>query len=239
VHYFDYRWAVGTPDHAGATYHATVGETAAALTGYVNGLASSGRPVFLVGFSKGGVTVAEAVAEWDRTGFRAPGVSGAVILDAPMAGGPRGWLQSLGSRLGIVPNDGGYDPVDCVVGPLWCRDSRDGLGERSRVPVAVVRNPKAWITNFDDIPDGLRVYDAPDRGSGFLGTMLQRPWSLPSRVFAAHEAVLHDQDVADCIVAEMRTPGTCGLSRAGRPPGPAVWPFTGRLPMSPGGSMAI
>ena len=55
-----------------------------------------------------------------------------------------------------------------------------------------MRNPQAAITNFADVPEGLRVYEASDGGPGFMETLLTRPWDLCSRVTDAHLAVLDD-----------------------------------------------
>ena len=106
-------------------------------------MANSDQPVWLVGFSKGGATVAELIAAWDR-GLFGPtaNVEGAMLLDPPMARGMHGTLQSAGTVVGPVPDDGGYDPVDCSF--LWfgCHDDRAHLGDASGVEVIVVRNPR-------------------------------------------------------------------------------------------------
>jgi len=239
VRYFDYRWATTAPGHSSASQSAHIDETAIALNGYIAGLAAeTDREIFLVGFSKGGVTVAEMVARWDEGGGGVADVSGAVILDAPMATGMHGLTQSLGDIVGLFPDDGGYDPISCRVGPFWCKDDRAHLGGASGVPVAVVRNPKAWLTNFDDLPEGLRVYDAPDDGPGFLETLATKPWALPARVTEAHDSVLSNPEVAACIVAEMHKPGTCDLEQVGRHPGPAIWPGT-KPKWGPAGSVPV
>ena len=115
--------------------------------------------------------------------------------------------------MGPIPDDGGYDPVDCRLF-RGCVDHRDHLGERSGVEVVVLRNPKAGITSFDDRPAGLRVYDVADEGRGPLASVLHNPFSYPGRVAEAHDAVLHDRRVADCIRAEMRRPGSCRIPAA-------------------------
>ncbi|MCJ7726899.1 MAG: hypothetical protein MUP76_11005 [Acidimicrobiia bacterium] len=208
---FDYRWTVATPDQVHASQVASIDSTADVLNAYLAGVADGGREVYLVGFSKGGAGIAELVSRWDD-GVPQPvaGVVGAALLDPPISGGFQGFVQSLGRFVGPIPDDGGYDPVECN----WlhrCHDHRDHLGEGAGVEVLVLRNPKAGITNFDDRPDGLRVYDVPDEGRGPLGALLHNPFSYSSRVAEAHDAVLHDQRVADCIRAEMADPGSCDI----------------------------
>jgi hypothetical protein len=211
--YFDYRWAAGGASHVGASQDATVDDAADALAGYLAGLSSLGRPVYLVGHSKGGASIAELIARWDRGQPGSAAVQGASLLDPPMAAGIHGWLQSLGTRWGPLADDGGYDPVACSL-LRGCEDDRDQLGRASGVEVMVVRNPVSGMANFGDAPAGLRVYDAADGGPGFWETLFTRPWAIFSRISEAHNSVLHDQRVADCIVAEMRRPGSCSLPRA-------------------------
>jgi len=222
VRYFDYRWATGGTDHAGASEDASIDEAADALDGYLAGLSDgSGRPLYLVGFSKGGAGVAELVARWDRgTPDASHGVVGAALLEPPMASGVHGWLQSVGTFWGPLPDDGGYDPIECG---FWsCVDTRDHLGEASGVEVVVVRNPQAGITSFADIPEDMRVYDASDGGPGFFPTLLTHPWDLVSRMEDAHLAVLDDPRVAECITAEAFGSGSCPLPQAGHAPAPGV-----------------
>jgi len=216
--YFDYRWADGGRDHRRASEEASMDETVAALDGYLAGLEEAGRPIYLVGFSKGGAGVAELVARWDRGEPEAAhGVVGAALLDPPMASGIHGWLQSVGSVWGWMPDDGGYDPIKC--GWLSCTDTRAHLGDASGVEVVVMRNPQAGITNFADVPEGLRVYEASDGGSGFWGTLFTRPWDLPSRITEAHVAVLEDPRVAQCISAELGGSASCPLPQLGQAAG--------------------
>lgn len=211
--YFDYRWAEGGTDHVGASQNATIDETADALAGYLAGLSALGRPLYLVGFSKGGAGIAELVARWDRGQPGSTNVAGAALLDPPLASGIHGFLQSLGTLWGPLADDGGYGPVSCS---WWsCTDSRAHLGEASGVQVMVVRNPQSGVANFADIPEGLTVYEASDGGPGFWETLFTRPWALMSRISEAHNAVLHDPRVAGCIAAEMWGTGTCSLPTAG------------------------
>ncbi len=230
--YYDYRWADGGRDHQKASEYASIDETADALDGYLAGLADQGRPIYLVGFSKGGTSIAELVARWDRQDpGSAHGVVGAALLDPPMATGIHGWLQSVGSAFGPIPDDGGYNPIQCDF--HGCTDSREHLGEAAGVDVVVMRNPQAGITNFADVPEGLRVYEASDGGDGFLRTLFTRPWDLVSRVTDAHEAVLDDPRVAECLVSQVSGSGYCHL------PVPGQHPPAGLIGQGPGVSLKV
>lgn len=211
--FFDYRYAAGWSDPRQASRALRIDPAARSLNSYLGAVGAEGRPMFLVGFSKGGATIAHLIAGWDAGLYGPDGVQGAALLDPPMAVGAQGWAQSVGRFWDAVPDDGGYDPVSCDF--LWfgCTDSRDHLGAASGVEVLVVRNPKAGITSFADLPEGLRVYDAPDDGRGLLEQVWHNPLALPARVAEAHEAVLHDPAVARCITAEMWQPGSCGLTQ--------------------------
>jgi len=234
--YFDYRWATGRDGATAASEDAPLDDTVDALNGYLAGVAGEGRPIHVVGFSKGGVALAELLARWDDApALAVASVRGAVLLDPPMAAGLHGEIQSLGRFVGPIPDDGGYDPVQCRFGWLGCDDDREHLGAAAGVAVAVVRNPNAGITNFGAIPAGLRVYEAWDDGPDFVETLLTTPWALPARISQAHEAVLHDEGVAACITAEMRMPGTCDLPAAGRPPLPVL----GEPPGTRGGVLRV
>lgn len=214
---FDYRWAAESADPVHASQAAPIDDTADALNGYLAGIADGGRPVYLVGFSKGGAAVAELVSRWDAgTPPPVPGVVGAAMLDPPISGGLQGVVQSLGEVIGPIPDDGGYDPLHCRW-KVFCEDTREHLGEEAGVEVMVLRNPKAGITNFDDRPEGLRIYDVPDEGRGPLAALAHNPFSYARRVAEAHEAVLHDPRVAECILSEMDLPGSCHIE-APRPP---------------------
>jgi hypothetical protein len=162
-------------------------------------------------------------------------VEGAALLEAPIAKGLQGVVQSVGRHVGFIPDDGGYDPIKCTLGGLVCRDTREHLGRAAGVSVTVVRNPKAGITTFGDHPEGLRVYNASDEGPDFWETGLSSPWNLPSRISEAHESVLRSGAVAECIVAEIEEPGTCDLPVFGRQPG---W-LIGDVPGVRGGSLTV
>lgn len=213
--FFDYRWVTGQQDAVTASETAGITEAVVALNSYLGAVASEGRPVWIVGFSKGGATVADLVAAWDDGAFGPQeSVAGAFLLDPPISAGAQGWLQSLGRAMGPIPDDGGYDPVQCRFLFWGCEDERSHLGEASGVEVLVIRNPNAGITNLGDAPDGLRIVDAADDGLDFWQQMWTNPFSLPARVDAAHNGVIHDPAVARCVVAEMWEPGSCDLPRS-------------------------
>jgi hypothetical protein len=214
VRHFDYRLVDGGSSAPKASAGVGIDDAVSGLNAYLDGVAGDGREIYLVGFSKGGATVAELVADWDAGRWGpADSVVGAALLDPPIAGGPLGWMQSLGRHWGPVPDDGGYNPVQCTFLRFGCADRRVGLGRESSVEVVVIRNPKAAITSFGDDPAGLRVYNAADDGPTIGGQLLRNPFALPTRIAQAHDAVLHDRKVADCLVAEMRS-GRCDLPKA-------------------------
>ncbi len=215
--YFDYRWVTGDTDPRRASFLAPTARTASALNAYLAGAGAGGRPIWLVGFSKGGAVAAELIAMWDRGQQPPANVVGAMLLDPPLAVGIHGTLQSVGQVMGPLPDDGGYDPVDCSLLWFWCRDARAHLGEASGVEVFVVRNPMAGVTSFGDHPAGLRVLDAPDAGPGPFGQLLRNPFGIVERLNRAHLSVLSDPAVARCLVAEMWEPGSC---RIGAPESP-------------------
>jgi hypothetical protein len=215
VRWFDYRWITGIDDHRLAAKLIPVDVAAMSLNSFLAGVAADGHPVYVVGFSKGGAAMAHLIAEWDR-GFPGPSdaVVGTALLDPPIAAGVTGLLQSLGRFWGAIPDDGGYDPVRCTVLRVVCTDTRVGLVGASGVEVIVIQNPKAVITNVGTPPPGLRVVEAPDGGPWPIEQIRRNPILLPSRISEAHKSVLRDQRVADCIVAEMTSPGSCGLTPA-------------------------
>lgn len=219
VRHFDYRLVTGGSSASEASEDVGIDDAASALNTYVAGAAGGGRDVYLVGFSKGGATIAEMIADWDGGGWGpARSVVGAALLDPPISPGALGWLQSVGRRWGSIPDDGGFDPVECDFLGFGCVDRRDHLGESSGIDVIVVRNPKAVVTSFGDDPDGLRVYDAADSGPTIPAQLMRNPLALPGRIAEAHDAVLHDREVADCLMAEIGG-GRCDLPPA-RPSAP-------------------
>ena len=220
VRYFDYRYASNASTPETASQNVSIDDAEHALRGLIEGVAqSSDRPIYLVGFSKGAATIAELIADWDDGAFREANVIGAALLDPPMATGVHGWLQSIGRFIGPIPDDGGYDPVECKFLGLWCTDDRDHLGWDAGVDVMVVRNPNAAITNFGDLPEGLRVYEAPDEGRSFLDMVGADPLRAIGRASEAHRSVLHDPKVAACIAAELQALGSCNtLEMVSEPP---------------------
>ncbi|HSM02697.1 MAG TPA: hypothetical protein VK960_09720 [Acidimicrobiia bacterium] len=214
IRFFDYRLANGLPDPRWASQDLPIEMAASSLNSYLGAVAQEGRPMYLVGFSKGGATIAHLIAGWDGGAYGPnDAVVGAALLDPPMASKAHGWIQSVGRFWGSIPDDGGYDPVECSF--LWfgCRDARDNLGEAAGVDVIVVRNPKSGVTSFSDHPEGLRVYDAADEGPDFWDQALRNPVALPERIAEAHESVLDDPVVAVCLVSELWDPGSCDLPR--------------------------
>lgn len=212
--FFDYRLAGGWTDASMASEELPVDHAASSLNSYLGAVAEQGRPIYLVGFSKGGATIAHLIAAWDDGAYGpSDAVTGAALLDPPLATGAHGWAQSAGRFWGSIPDDGGYDPVRCDF--LWfgCEDARDNLGNASGVDVVVVRNPRAGVTSFSDFPDALRIYNAIDDGPGLWDQLWRNPFGLPARISQAHDAVLDDPKVARCLVAEMWDPGSCDLPR--------------------------
>jgi pimeloyl-ACP methyl ester carboxylesterase len=207
VRVFDYRWAWPSDDPIEASQRATADDAADALSAYLAALGADGRPIYLVGHSKGGAVITEVVGRWDEhptVGVAA--VVGAAILDPPISSGPLGLLQSLGWLHGNTADDGLFHPVRC--GWTGCRDVRDGLGRKSGVEVVIVRNPDAGFTNFRDRPDGVRVYDLDDGGGGLLGRF-PNIFAMWGRMGEAHNSVLHNDTVAACIAAEAKRVGSC------------------------------
>lgn len=207
VRVFDYRWAWASSDPVEASRWAPTGDAADALGAYLATLGSEGRAIYLVGHSKGGAVITEVVGRWDaRPEIGVDAVVGAAILDPPIAAGPLGLLQSIGWLHGDTADDGLFDPVRC--GRTGCRDIRDGLGERSGVEVVVVRNTDAGFTNFWGRPDDLRIYDLNDGGGSMFGRFpdLVGMWQ---RMGEAHNSVLHNDTVADCIASEAQVVGSC------------------------------
>jgi hypothetical protein len=206
---FDYRWIIEDADHPTATQHATNDQLADALQALMAGLEHSGRPLYLVGFSKGGAGLAKLIARWDRSPDAAPdAVIGAALLDPPISDGALGGLQSLGLLVAPVPDDGFYDPEHCDDG--GCVDERRHLGHASGVEVIVVRNPDSSLTNFGDDPEGLRIYDLEwDGGTPDTDSLPFDPLGFVRRSGAAHNAVLSSAAVAACISQETHRIDSC------------------------------
>lgn len=207
IRVFDYRWAHSDPSPENASRWAPTARAADILGFYVREQAKLHSQIYLVGHSKGGAVITELVSRWDADPTRTvPAVTGAAILDPPIASGPLGALQSAGWFVGGAPDDGLFDPVRCDL--RGCRDVREHLGVGAEVEVIAVRNPSADVTNFRDEPEGLRVYDLIDGKAGAL-SLWWDPRQMLGRAGEAHESVLHSDAVADCIRAESTQPGSC------------------------------
>lgn len=197
---FDYRYVRGVDSHASASRRASNSEIVDGLHSFLAGLATSGRSIYLVGFSKGGAGIAGLLKKWDlHPELAVSQVKGAALLDAPIAKGTHGFLQSPG--VPFLPNDGGYQPLHCrVLGHLRCSDTRVALGRAAGVEVVAFRNSYSHVTSFGDRPEGLRIYDLAVRpeSAGFV-----------SRVASAHNEVLVSSAVAACLVDEITAPGSC------------------------------
>jgi hypothetical protein len=212
IRVFDYRWASPGADAVEASRRASTDDAADALGAYLAALGEGGRPIYLVGHSKGGAVITEVVSRWDEhPEMGVDAVTGAAILDPPIASGPLGFLQSVGWLHGPTADDGLFDPIRCGWG--GCHDIRDGLGERSEIEVVIVRNPDARLTNFWNPPDRVRTYDLDDGGGDMLAPFpnLVGMWR---RMGEAHNSVLHNDTVADCIAAEAAAGGSCQWPRS-------------------------
>lgn len=219
---FDYRWVWPSDDPIHASRWALTSEAAGALHAQIATLSRDHEHIYVVAHSKGGAIVTEMVARWDeRPGLAVAAVSGAILLDPPIAPGPLGWGQSAGWLVGGVADDGRFDPIRC--GWSGCRDIRSNLGTAAGVEVVVVRNPDAVVTNFRDRPDGLRVYELDDGGANAL-SLWRQPGDVLRRVGEAHSSVLHSDAVAACITAESATTGSCRWPEPEPDPAPAPEP---------------
>ena len=86
--------------------------------------------------------------------------------------------------------------------------------------------PPAW--GRGDGP-GRRVAAGAAAAPAAAPPLSPRAWAIGSRIAAAHNSVLHDPRVADCIAAEIRQAGACPLSPADRGNGLPSW-LDGLLP---------
>jgi hypothetical protein len=205
VAHFNWEWTA-LASYVEATKQAEVDEAAHALEAFLGGLARSSDSIYLVGHSKGAVTITQMLAWWDAYPTRAqPSVIGAALLDPPISRGSLGFLQSIGHYFGIA-SDGKFEPVQCLAGE--CRDRREHLGETAGVGVFVVRNPDAGVTSFRDEPAGLRVYDLDD-GGGPATDRILGAGNVFDRIGEAHSSPLKAGLVADCIAAESWRLGSC------------------------------
>ncbi len=217
VHEFDYRTVAPFTDHAAASRAARVGPTADGIAELVAGLEQEDRWIYLVGFSKGGAAVAHLIAEWDDDPADRPRrVVGAALLDPAIASGVHGALQSAGTGLSAVPDDGGYDPIER--GYLTWRDTRVGLGAASGVVTMVIRNPDSWPAGFHDSPAGLRIYDLEDGGDAGVSELGSGLDAASERIGEAHSSVRRAQETADCIRAELWQANACEWPEPAGPP---------------------
>lgn len=219
VRVFDYRWAHPAADRIDASRWAPTDDAADALGAYLAAQGEHHRRIYVVGHSKGGAVIAELVARWDENPSLAPpAVTGAALLDPPIAAGFLGQLQSFGRLIGDVPDDGNYDPIKCSW--LRCTDTRVDLGHNAGVEVIAIRNPDAEVTNFRDNPEGLRVFDLIDDGRSPAARWLPDIFGFLARVGEAHSSVLHHDAVAECIAAEAKLSGSCRWTGDGGSPPP-------------------
>lgn len=226
---FDYSTAVGVGSSTEASHVVPTTEAASALDRLLRSLAEENANIYTIHHSRGGAVGVELIADLDA-GVRAPieGYQGAALLDPAIATGGLGTLQSFGSGSSplarLIPDDGGFDPVRCDDAGCW--DVRENLGENSGVEVVAIRNPDAELTNFDDNPAGLRVFDVPDNKASAWVYWLVNPILGWRRITEAHGSVLTSDVVAECVAAEIEEPGSCrslsdeptrfGFSSAGR-----------------------
>lgn len=216
---FKWTWVVrDAGDHIEASQRASSASGAEMLERYLGWLADqTGKRIYLVGHSKGAVTIAQMLGHWDDEPQRAVDqVIGAALLDPPMDDMRAGRLQRLGSWLswlpGVhrVPSNGGYNPITCG---LWtCRDRREHLGEAAGVDTLVIRNTDAVVTNFRDNPEGLRIYDLDEDGGDWAVERLWSEGSLVDRVAEAHASVRLHPAVGACLLAELHSLGSCSWS---------------------------
>jgi len=204
VQRFDYTMVGPWNDPVEASKWVPVDDAADVLAWVIEREAQRNRRIYVVGHSKGGAVVTQMIANWDAgIGRPPPELVGAALLDPAIAPGGLGALQRLGTVVGDVPDNGGFDPIRC--GPEGCRDVRVGLGRRSGIEVIAIRNREALVMNFLDDPDGLRVYDVDSPAGDPFARFLDPLGSLGD----AHRSMLHDDATASCIAAEASRPGSC------------------------------
>jgi len=218
---FDYRSVIDAKSSTDASRIADTAAAARELDALIRRLSVYSSNIYSLHHSKGGAVGVSMIASLDD-GTRDPidGYRGAALLDPAIASGWLGSLQRAGRFATFVPDNGEFDPIRCTVD--GCNDVRANLGERSGVEVIAIRNPDAVVTNFTDDPEGLRVYDLVDDGKS---SALFAPFGLygfQRRVREAHRSVLTSSVVAECVKAEVASPGGCvwkGNSGGRRP----VW----------------
>jgi hypothetical protein len=225
---FDYSSGFGTRASTEASQVVATSDAAQALDRLLRSLSEENANIYTIHHSRGGAVGVEMIADLDA-GVRPPidGYRGAALLDPAIAAGGLGAVQSLGAGSSeiarLIPDDGGFDPIRC---DEECHDVREHLGEASGVSVVAIRNPDAELTNFDDEPSGLRVFDLADSKASAWVYWVVSPILGWHRMTEAHGSVLTSDVVAECVAAEIAEPGSCrslsgqssrfGFSSAGR-----------------------
>lgn len=205
---FDYSTVDGGRNSTSSSRTVATVDAARSLDRLIRELSISYSNIYSIHHSKGaaaGAVMISALDDGERPSI--DGYRGAALLDPPIARGPLGALQRLGQRIPWVPDNGGFDAIDC--GVFVCHDLRDDLGEASGVETIVIKNPDAVVTNFDDDPEGLRVYDLVDDGGSSAWKKWWNPLAFVERAFEAHGSVLTHDAVAACIVQEVESPRSC------------------------------
>lgn len=201
---FDYSSVDGGTDSTTSSRTVSTADSAVALDAFIRQLSTSNSNMYSLHHSKGGAVGVSMIASLDDgTSPPIDGYRGAALLDPAIAAGPLGHLQSAGVGHGWIPDDGGFNPIECS--DDGCVDIRDNLGEASGVEVIAVRNRDALVTNFNARPEGLRIFDVHD---GLPSALLYGALFLP-RIIQAHNSVLSNVDVANCVKAEVSVPGSC------------------------------
>ena len=221
VRAFDYSTIDGGSSSTSSSRRVPTKRVADALDRFIRDLSNRHSNIYSIHHSKGASAGALMIATIDD-GRRPPidGYTGAALLDPPIARGLLGELQSVGQAIPWIPDDGGFDPVDCDL--TTCHDIREHLGDRAGVDVVVIRNPDAALTNLATVPDGLRVLDLVDDGGVSAWFHWWNPLAFAKRVFAAHGSVLRHPAVATCISQEAAAPGSCRWEGGAAAPAP-MW----------------
>jgi pimeloyl-ACP methyl ester carboxylesterase len=205
---FDWSTVTSAESSTAASRFASTEAAAAELDRLIRDLARDHGNIYTIHHSKGGAAGVAMISALDD-GTRPPidGYRGAALLDPAIAAGGLGTTQRIGSISASIPDNGGFDPIEC--GDNGCRDRREHLGDASGVEVITIRNPDALVTSFRDRPDGLRVLDLIDDGKPSALWYWNNPRGLAARVSEAHGSVLKHWAVADCISAEVSRTGSC------------------------------
>ncbi|MGI9667013.1 MAG: hypothetical protein ACR2N2_07940 [Acidimicrobiia bacterium] len=216
---FDYSVVDGGPDSVTSSRLVETSDAAAALDALIRSLSDTHSNIYSIHHSKGAAAGVMMIAAMDR-GTTAPidGYQGAALLDPPIARGWMGVLQRLGQRIPWIPDNGGFEAIQCDL--TQCVDVRAGLGGKSGVETIVINNPDAAVTNFVDAPEDLRVYDLVQDGGSSAWDSWWNPPVFVGRAFEAHSSVLTHDAVAACISQESEEPRSCDWE-GGRLPTPA------------------